>query len=333
MPHTIFDRVNKWSMSTTASADFISLFSQIEYLAEKQFSEYHPTSGPPHKEFTVRLRDWLDSAADEEDQQTLLRLVPHLFFIGSREFRSLYRAAFNGPITRWLIDELALDFSSPDFHDDLWNAIKHTWFCGITDSMQIAEFHHVNNIEGADLRPDWRTLARFAEPQRVKAYMDTNRLQRVVLLEDFVGTGTQMTTSVNFASTIPGAPSVLVLPLITAPGGIEVGSALSSSFSNISFATTLELLQAAFVCDVSNPNESNLFQIVRELIVRLYPILTGGRLGNEDKKPYGPFGYNRGTPRRGALVVMYTNCPDNTLPIIHYSSQNWSPLFPRSSRV
>src|SRR5205807_3580729 len=107
----------------------------------------------------------------------------------------------------------------------------------------------VNNIEGADLRPDWRTLATFAEPQRVKAYMDTNRLQRVVLLEDFVGTGTQMTTSVNFASTIPGAPSVLVLPLITAPGGVAVGSALSSSFSNISFATTLELQQAASVCD------------------------------------------------------------------------------------
>lgn len=320
-------------MSTAAEADFISLFSQVEYLAEKRFSEYHPTSGPPHKEFVLRLRDWLDSAADEGDQQTLLRLVPQMFFIGSREFRSLYRGALNGPITRWLIDELALDFSSRNFHDDLWNAIKHTWFCGITDSMQIAEFHHVNNIEGADLRPDWRTLARFAEPQRIKAYMDTNRLQRIVLLEDFVGTGNQMTTSVNFASTLPGSPPILVLPLITAPAGVVVGSAFSSSFPNITFSTTLELLPEAFVSEIPDPNETELFSMVRELIVRLYPVLTGRKNRNDDKKPYGPYGYNLKSPRQGALIVMYTNCPDNTLPLIHYSSQNWSALFPRSARV
>src|SRR5690242_8558098 len=98
MPHTVAERAYRWGLDATAKADFLSLLAQIDYLAEKRFYEYHPTISPRHLEFLTRLRDWLDSASKEEDQQTLFRLVPHIFFVGSREFNSLYRAAFNGPI-------------------------------------------------------------------------------------------------------------------------------------------------------------------------------------------------------------------------------------------
>jgi hypothetical protein len=320
-------------MSGTSGVDFVSLFSQIEYLADKRFSEYHPTVGPPHKEFILRLRDWLDRAVKQEDQQTLLRMVPQLFFVGSREFRSLYRSALNGPITRWLIDQLGLQFTASTFHDELLRALNRTWFCGITDSMQIAEFHHVNNIEGADVRPDWQTLSVFASSRKIKGFMDASGYDRLVLLEDFVGTGSQMLAPVNFAANLPGKPEILVLPLIVAPSGLKVCKTLALSHSNVSFATTLELRPEAFVCEVPVLNEGELFKAIRALVVRLYTVVSGGVPASPVVKPYGPFGYNSTMPRNGALLVMYTNCPDNTLPIIHYSSHSWSPLFPRSARL
>ena len=35
----------------------------------------------------------------------------------------------------------------------------------------------------------------------------------------------------------------------------------------------------------------------------------------------------------GANVVLFSNCPNNTLAIMHYDgSDSWEPLFPRNSR-
>jgi hypothetical protein len=260
-------------------------------------------------------------------------MIPYLFFVGSREFMALYRAALNGAITRWLVDQEGLKFSEPDFLKTLRTAIQATWFCGITDSMQIAAFHHVNNIEGSDSRPDWRSLATFADKRRISVFMRTNNLKRLVLLEDFVGTGKQMSTAVHFAASLPDSPSILVLPLIVAPLGLKVGQGFAGRYSQVSFATTLALRDEAFVCEVPQVDEQDLYPLIRDLIIRLYPLVSGGLPPDDNIKPYGPFGFNRGTPRQGAMLVMYTNCPDNTLPVIHNSSHSWSPLFPRSVRV
>jgi hypothetical protein len=44
---------------------------------------------------------------------------------------------------------------------------------------------------------------------------------------------------------------------------------------------------------------------------------------------YGAFGF-RDT---GSLVVMFSNTPANTLPVIQHESATWTPLFPRTARV
>ncbi|WP_458367887.1 phosphoribosyltransferase-like protein [Marinobacter shengliensis] len=41
------------------------------------------------------------------------------------------------------------------------------------------------------------------------------------------------------------------------------------------------------------------------------------------------FGYSK----IGSLVALYSNCPNNTPPMYHHLSTNWSPIFPRSSRA
>lgn len=330
---SVAQRLNKWSMSAIDGDEFISLHSRIEYLADKLFSEYQPTSAPPHREFMTRLRDWLDCAADESDQKTMIRMVPQVFFVGTKEFNSLYRSALNGPIARWLIERLNLNLLDLDLNEKLDEAIKETWFCGITDSMQIAAFHHVNNIEGGDHRPDWRTLEQFSTSNDVESFMRQNNYQRLVLLEDFVGSGSQMISAVTFAASLLNMPSILVLPLIAGPVGQSIGNMFASSYSNVAFQCMLTLSNDAFVFEMPLASEESLFPIVREMIIRLHPTVRAETTPDENTKPYGPFGYNPILPRRGAFLVMYTNTPDNTLPIIHHSSASWSALFQRSSRI
>src|SRR5205085_5926042 len=129
------------------------------------------------------------------------------------------------------------------------------------------------------------------------------------------------------------SPSVLVLPLIVGPVGHSVGNAFASTYSNIRFESILKLSSDAFVFEVPPTNENPLNPAIREMIIRLHPTVRAEANPNEEKKPYGPFGFNPVLPKKGALLVMYTNTPDNTLPIIHHSSASWSPLFQRSSRI
>ena len=39
-----------------------------------------------------------------------------------------------------------------------------------------------------------------------------------------------------------------------------------------------------------------------------------------------------GFEETGAKVVLFSNCPNNTLPIFHHETEQWKPLFPRVMR-
>ena len=325
MPHTIAQRIRQWARDLP-SPPFLSIESLIEYLTEQLYSQYEPTLSPACPQFSFRLRDWLNSTPDEEDQKLMFQLVPHIFFIGNREYEALYRTAFNNHVAWWLIDQLGLRLDQPDSHERLKAAVHETWFCPITDSMQIAKYCHINNIGGSDIRPDWRTLEAFGSADRVIQYMADNGLRRIVLLEDFVGTGTQMSDAVEFAASLSTHCPILLCPLVICPKGLETGNHLQSSFSHLRFAPVLTLHEADFIAELATPDEELLFTRLRAMVIKLYPQVAGSM----PKNLYGPFGYE-GT---GALVVMHTNCPDNTLPIVHHKSDApWTPLFPRSSRL
>jgi hypothetical protein len=331
MPHTIAERVVNWTGDV--SNDYITLWAQIKFLADKRFKDYEPTSYAPHPEFLVRLRNWLDSVHSESDQQHLFRLVPQLFFVSDKEFESLYRSAFRDRLMRWLIEELGVTFDNPDLQTLLMNAVASTWFCSITDSMRTSSFCHVNNITGVHLRPDFQTLHMLGDKRRIVDYMAYKKYTRIVILEDFVCSGAQMFDPVTFAASLPGSPRVLVIPLISGPSAVDLGVQLHMRHPHVSVAPTLILPQDCLVCEVAQLGEPALFSDMREMAVRLHPTVVGNPVPDENEKPYGPFGFGVGHPRYGGLVVLYSNTPDNTLPLIHHKSPSWAPLFPRSSRI
>jgi hypothetical protein len=87
--------------------------SHVTYLAERLYSEYEPTRGP-YPDFWQRLEKWLNNVDQEDDQQLFFRLLPRIFFVGTRELDSLYRVAFNNQVAVWLVDQLGIALNAPD---------------------------------------------------------------------------------------------------------------------------------------------------------------------------------------------------------------------------
>jgi hypothetical protein len=329
MPPSYADHVREWARDLESDLDLPRARELIEYFAEHLFHEYKPTKTPGDRVFLDRLSDWLNSATDDDDRRVMFQLVTHILFVGTNEFDCLYQAAFNGPIARWLIDSTGLPLGSAQLSDALRVSERETWFCAITDSMQISEFYHINNIEGTALRPVWRTLAEFADketPARIDEYMRTAGFRRIVLLEDFVGSGTQMAKAVLFAARLPSRFPVLLCPLLICPKGVDKANRLVRTIPHLRFEPVVRIPRELCLGKAPVPGENRFFPALRQAVERQHP-----RLVNPATR-YEPYGFKD----TGALVVMHTNTPNNTLPLVHHSSvanQPWSALFRRSSRT
>lgn len=360
MPHTIAEMVRTWSRQYNPAAassfdidtvsqeemddalaaagnDYPSKYeriqSQIKYLTTMLYDDYEISQYPPHQKYASRLEDWVYNVNDEEIQKTLFELAPRIFFIGQKEYLSLYHTAFNGPIARWLIDQANIDITRDDAQSCLQSSLSSTWFCAITDSMQIARFYHVNQLEGTDLRPDFRVLTHFAKPTKVIDYMkkQTPKLERIVLLEDFVATGKQMKNAVRFALTLQETSPfpVLLCPLVICRSGYDRAQSLVSEFSHLSFDPTLVLDDSVVLPQSASKNEEEFLQRLRTVVNNTY----ASAIGSQRAKHLFGFGACQDRTGEGLMIVLYTNCPNNTLPLIHSQSEQWCPLFPRSSRV
>lgn len=294
----------------------------VQYLGQKAYDDYEPSQ---FDRFEDRLDRWLHNMDDDDDRLTLFKLLSRLFFIGRPEFESLCRAAFHGPVTRWIANECAVDIADPAAMDIINAGVQRTWFCPITDSMRISSFLKVNQLNGHSHRPDWRSLRKFGEPAKVISYIKANQIDRIVLLEDFVGSGTQMKSAVKFAAELSDDIKTLACPLVTCPGGDETGLELQRTYANITYEPVMRVAPGMLIKPDPQTDEPELYAKVRDLIVRVRDRLGPTEADEESKRHHG----FRGT---GAVISMYSNCPNNSLPIIYDETPEWDPLFPRIKR-
>src|ERR1700683_3659476 len=310
--------IHDWGEDSTIFLDLAA----IQGLGQKVFSDYEPSQ---FDRFEDRLDRWLHNISEEQEQQTLFLLLNHLFFIGRPEFESLCRAAFHGPISRWLVEQLNIDIADPEAMTLIQAGLEHTWFCPITDSMRINSFLKVNKLVGKSHRPDWRSLRKFGDPKKISQYLADNAIARIVLLEDFVGSGTQMRSVVRFAAEISADVQVFVSPLVACPDGEAIGKGFGAKYANVSYSSIMQIAPSALIKADPQSGEPPLYVAIRALILRVR-----ARLGaqEEDVESQRFHGY-KGT---GAVVAMYSNCPNNSLPILHDETSQWAPLFPRIRR-
>jgi hypothetical protein len=312
-----------WALREGDSEEIFLGHAEVQYLSRRVYDDYEPSQ---YERFEERLDRWLHNMESDEDRQTLFRLLNRLFFIGRPEFESLCRAAFHGPVLRWLVDQLEVSIADFGAMGQLSAGIDQTWFCAITDSMRINSFFKVNGLVEKSHEPDWRSLRKFGDAAKILGYIRANDIRRIVLLEDFVGSGTQMESAVQFASTISPDIEILACPLVTCPAGYAMGKALALNCANVAYEPVMEIAGAMLIKADAQPGEPQLFGLVRALIAK-----TRARLGPPQELDTETQKYH-GFKNTGAVVAMYSNCPNNSLPILWDQTEKWDALFPRIMR-
>lgn len=140
-----------------------------------------------------------------------------------------------------------------------------------------------------------------------------------------------MERAARYASSLPSRVPVLLVPLIICPAGAALGRDLATAYPHLRFEPVIELTPEDMITDAT-PADGSMEAAIADLVRRSYVDVVGD--GAANPRPYSPFGFpgpiNNGT---GAIVVLYSNTPANTLPIIQHKSNTWNALFPRSARI
>lgn len=344
--------VIKWDFEMTgdasAKSEYGFILDQLDYHAKKEWRVYLPAENPVfNPSYIERLAAWIGNMTAEADQKLLLKYAARISFFSHDDFAALYRTAMEREITRWVASQVAARLGPhgwQSFHELIEREIhRHTWFCPITDSMDINEFYKVNHLKGVGHRPGFATLELLATregnlvPQlaeNVRRYManpsseplDPRRrcppLNRIVLLEDIVGSGSQCIDAVRWAVANLGKP-VLFVPLILCPNGVEaLRNEELHSAGRLTVRPVIELRRS----DLLGPERQG--EPGWPITVEMEDL--AARCAPRASLNMDTFGY-RST---GCSLTTFSNTPDNTLPIVHHkpASGAWEPLFPRIFR-
>ena len=342
--------VRKWDFEMTgdasAKSEYGFILDQLDYHATKEWRVYLPAENPVfNPSYIERLAAWIGNVTVEADQKLLLKYAARISFFSHDDFAALYRTAMDREISRWVASQIPARLEPhgwQSFHELIEREIhRHTWFCPITDSMDINEFYKVNHLKGVGHRPGFATLEMLATKagnpngqlaENVRHYManaSVNQfnqpvpLERIVLLEDIVGSGSQCLDAVRWAVTNLGKP-VLFVPLILCPNGVQAlrdEEALSGGMLTVRPVIELrrnDLLGPERRGEPGWPIADDVEDLARRTVVDL------------GIHPSNAFGYRE----TGCSLTTFANTPDNTLPIVHYkpAAGAWEPLFPRVFR-
>ena len=341
--------------SPQVASRFQALLQKLTWFGETQWSTYLPSEQAgedPH--YLSRLARWIGNVPGEKSRQLLLEYATCITFFSHADFHALHLAAFRGPITRWVVEQTKLGLADPQFQQKLSDELRAlTWYCPVTDSFDINEFHHLNHLSGVQHRPAFATLAMLDTRggvasagqttdelvRNLKQYIAkpskhprARPLKRLVLLEDFVGSGSQAADPIAWALHKLDIP-VLFVPLVICCTGLEALRQLEESSQGRLKVSPLVTVRPEDVLgpvrqpQIGIPNAEE----IEALATATFARISGAAASELPHAPYTPFGYRK----TGCSFVSYSNTPDNTLPLIHHrpAGGTWEPLFPRASRI
>lgn len=346
------DLVRKWDFEMTddasAKSEYGFILEQLDHYAMKEWRVYLPAE---HLEcnpnYIERLASWIGNVTDEADQKLLLKYAARISFFSHDDFAALYRTAMDREISRWVVSQVSARLEPlgwQSFHELIKREIHfHTWFCPITDSMDINEFYKVNHLQGVAHRPGFATQEMIANnklspiPQLAEVWIrymanpssdqidQTRRslpLKRLVLLEDIVGSASQCLDAIRWAVSKLGVP-VLFVPLILCPNGVQtLRKEEKASAGKLTVRPVIELRRS----DLLGPERQE--DAGWPISVEMENLAT--RCAGRASVDRDTFGYRN----TGCSLTTFSNTPDNTLPIVHHKPDNgaWEPLFPRVFR-
>ncbi len=343
-------KVREWDSQNVnneaiADAKYTSILDQIEYHAVNEWRRYIPAEHTDfNSNYIERLAAWIGNLTSEVDQKLLLEYALHISFFSHDDFVALYQTALNREISNWIAVQVGAELNhlgGQGFHDLVYQQIhSQTWYCPVTDSMDINEFYKVNHLTGKGHRPGFASLQMMAEhptdpnPNIVDDWIrymvspdnpqnpQNPPLERLVLLEDVVGSGTQCLNAVRWAVENLGKP-VLFIPLILCPNGVDALRAEESKWKDrLMVRPVIELRRSDLLGPERQGNDAWSITPKLENLAQRCAVRASVNMDT--------FGYKN----TGCSLVTFSNAPDNSLPIIHNNPRNgnWAPLFPRIHR-
>ena len=329
------DLIASWCLSESEEAErYSQIRSLTDFLESVLYHEYEPAKAGNHGEFGLRLARWIANAETESQQKSLFLILGHLIFFGREQMRAGYLTAFSRHVLHWLLEVEQLHFFGEDTEAKLNAALSKTAFTEITDSFGLGSFIRWNNLDGQNSRYTWEQhLENWKQDSFLRQVMnyDSNNPERkkkyLVLLEDFVGSGSQMEEAVTKACSLTDDLEVLLCPIVICPEGVRLAQTLEGRHKNLTFSSVLELPPKSLISLEPREYEHFEFAEIRAVLNSLHQKVCGTE--GSWQQATSEFGY-RDT---GAFFCKYDNCPDNTLPAIHHKSDlGWRPLFHRTSR-
>lgn len=251
--------------------------------------------GYRHQVTRGRIEDWLNQFQPRH-QDLAARALDCVDFIGSTRIDAAYRQ---------LLSQIPGWNRNRDRRSGEWRFVPFSASAGESGDAMIHRFRRANNLQGHIFNE------LFIHPRdlfRAKLqHTDT-----VVFVDDFSGSGNQVIKNWTevFAELLPDGPTVYLI-LIAAP---------ILATQRIAAETSINV-----ICDISLQDGDNVFsdrcvrfashdkQLINEYCTRVDGALPAG-FGN-----------------CGLLVVFAHDCPNNSIPILHRVTANWTGLFPRNS--
>ena len=288
------DQLSSWKVNSENRREVVRLDEAWDFLGEKLFAEYEPGLAP-----TFSARD----------------------FFSRDDMAALQISALRTQVVPWLVQQKGIDLMSGSFEEEVRRALEETCFCPLTDSMRINAFFHVNGLQEQKLRPDFVSLSQLGDIQKIKQHFAATNTSRLVLLEDFVGSGRQTGAAIEFAATQLGMP-VLVVPLVICPTGHGEFVKLASKHAALTYAPVVALDRELFLSDTARTQEPTFFRRLRGIVE-----------STRDRVCYDAADSQYGYDKTGGLVVLFSNTPNNSLLILHRTKwPSWRALFPRAGR-
>ena len=199
MPHPMDTLISEWTSVSKHDPRIDDNSELLSFLGTWLYSQYQPF--PEKSPFWDRLFRWLDQIPNNTapkikkrrqlDQQVLFNFVPSLLFAAEEELLATYRAAYTGPICRWILKQSGITLDAPNLDERLQTERKATWF-GSLAGMDIATFCRVNGVSGQSYRPEFRFMAELGDMKLLPAWLKEKKYRRIIIVEDIIGTGEQL---------------------------------------------------------------------------------------------------------------------------------------------
>lgn len=350
------------SAGTAGLRPFSKMLEGLEEIAPLRFQPYQNDDMPSYLD---KLRRWLAQfPAGEQPYAFILALK--LLYVTGKQMEVLERQLFECHIRRHLL-EAAIVRKGLLTHDYcsalafLEAEMDLTLFVPNSDSSPLNSFVHLNAAHFADRTrrrlvgpevafwvypserarsagtPQIRRLASEFGDQVLQKDALVQGKERLIVLEDFAGTGSDITKSLRQIerANLP-VREVLVCLLVATEAAVARVRALChqlSATSGRSYGLEVSLVLPHKSRCFGGPEPSYLdewpsigevSEKIRGISERVFLDRLQGPLKSHNQHGFGNL---------ALAFAFYSNCPDNTLPLIWATHGDWYPLFRRASRI